>query len=381
MTQPKAPKPPQPIADDIPVDRAWKTGRRIYIRCGYQSTLNTALRQIGATWDSEQRALWVGSGKLDQVVPLVQAQAQRIAQVEQVKTSGRWVTIPYEAANIRETAKRLGGIWDGVRKMWAIPTDEALTEVANLVAAWSADREAERRVAALAQQQTRKAAEQEAAADARTTAAEREAQIIAASGRTTLDGRGTASGRLYGRMRRAQAEAGKPQPGEVRRGRDGRRVLVLTSDVEFWSQDAIDDGFSPDPSDDPGWYYRYSYVVVAPNEAEAEQDRVEAAERADLDTIYAVFRAVEAAADRSEVTPETPHIPAGQTITRTSGSVQHFNDGTVTLAGDEAWWYHPGYYDDYRAVQGRVTDPEVLARVRAVFAGGSRQRGSFRVNA
>ena len=118
-----------PIHPDIPVERAWKVGRRIYVRCGYKSQLNTQMREIGAKWDGDERALWVGSGKVDQVVPLVQAAAERGAAIDAVKAAGHWVTIPYDATDIRAAAKKAGGIWDGEQRRWAMPSAEALAEI------------------------------------------------------------------------------------------------------------------------------------------------------------------------------------------------------------------------------------------------------------
>jgi hypothetical protein len=77
----------RPLADDIPTDRAWRTGRRIYIRCGYNSRTNTDLRDIGAKWDADVRALWVGSGKADHVLAILAAATERAAAVEAVKAT------------------------------------------------------------------------------------------------------------------------------------------------------------------------------------------------------------------------------------------------------------------------------------------------------
>lgn len=303
MTQPKAPK---AVSDDIPVDKAWKIGRRIYVRCGYQSELNTQLREIGASWDRDERALWVGSTKLAQVLPLLRAQAERVAKVDAVKAAGRWVTIPYDATDIRTTAKRLGGVYDGGHKRWAMPTDDAHEQVQTLLKARGEAIEAAKRVAEQEREEARRRAEQEQVSFAEA----RSRQIIEASGRHVVDEKPIyVTGHLQGHLNRPQAEQNKPQPGEVRRWKDGRRVLVLDCDVEFASQDDIDDGLSyADPWDSPGWYWRYEAVEVAPVAAEVDADH------------------------------------------------------------EAALWV-----DDYRSVVGAITDATVIARIEAVLAGGSRR--------
>lgn len=368
MTQPKAPK---AIADDIPTEKAWKIGRRIYVRCGYESRLNSQLREIGASWDRDVRALWVGSTKLAQVLPLLRAQAERIAKVSAVKAAGRWARIPYDATNIRETAKRLGGVWDGDRKAWAMPTDEAHGQIQTLLKARNEAIEAAKRAAEQEREEARRRAEQEQI----TTAEARSRQIIEASGRHVVSEAPIyVTGHLKGYPRRPQAEQAKPQPGEIRRWKGGRRVLVLACDVEFANQDDLDDGLSyADLWDSPGWYWRYEAVEVSPTAAEVDADHEAALWIDDYRTIKLVLLAAEKAADRHE--PEPGEWPRGAlTITREGrgSGVQHFGEIVVTDDG-QCWWTHLGYYDDYRSVVGLITDATVIARIEAVLAGGSRR--------
>lgn len=374
------PKPPTPIHPDIPLTQAWKTGRRIYVRSGYRSQLNTELREAGASWDAKERALWVGTGKLDQVLPLIQEHQQRIAQAVAVKAAGLWVVIPYDAAAIRAAAKTAGARWDQDRKAWAMPTPETYQQITDQVSAWQRKLAEQKAAADAAARAARLAAERQEQENAALTAAARAAQLLTASARTATGEHGTATGRLPGRMRQAEAETRKPQPGQTVRLRDGRRVLVLTCAVDFWSQDAIDDGVVGDPSMDPGWYYRYEFATVEPTADEQAADAAAQAEQDDENTIAALLLDVSRGADLAEVGPDTPRPPAGgHAIRRTSGSVQPTPDGTVTLVDGRVWWQHPGYYDDYRAVSGRVTDPTIVARVQAVVAGGTRRRGAYTV--
>lgn len=344
------------IHADIPTDQAWKVGRRIYVVAGYKSQLNSDLRALGAKWDSDERALWVGSGKLDQVLPLIRAQAQRVEQAQAVKAEGRWVDIPYDASRIRARAKQLGGRWDRERKQWAMPTDEAEAEIRSQVETWKAQRQAAR--------QQRK--------DAASRTPE---EIIVASGRTATDVRGTAEGRLHGRMRRPEAEEAKPQLGDVRQLRSGDRVLVLSCTVNFMSQDDVDDLA---PHLEPGWYYRYEYVVVEPTEQEQAADDRRAAERADHDEIEATFAAARQAVT-GRVEPPAPR-PNGATIVKRRARGMGGDDGRLTLDQDgQLHWHHPGHYDDWRASSGQIVDRAIVARVRAIVAGGARTRGHYEV--
>lgn len=368
MTQPKAPK---AVADDIPVDKAWKIGRRIYVRCGYQSQLNDQLREIGATWDRDARALWVGSTKLTQVLPLLRQQAERIAKVSTIKAAGRWVTIPYDAANIRASAKQLGGVYDGDRKSWAMPTDDAHEQIQALLTARDEAVEAAKRAAEQEREEARRRAEQEQI----TTAETRSHQIIKESGRHVVSEAPIyVTGHLGGYLKRSQAEQAKPQPGEVRRWKDGRRVLVLECDVEFADQDSIDDGLSyADSWDLPGWYWRYEAVEVAPTADEVDVDHEVALWFDDYRTIQRVMRDAEKAADLHA--SESGEWPRGsRTITKEGrgSGVQHFGEVVVTDDG-QCWWTHLGYYDDYRSVVGLIVDEAVIARIEAVLAGGSRR--------
>jgi hypothetical protein len=127
----------KPIHPDISTEKAWLNGRRVYVTCGYNSLLNTQMRDLGAKWDREMGALYTGtqSGKLDKVIALVLADAQRAAVRDGVKGLGLWVSIPAGAADIRAEAKKLGAVFDGDRKEWAMPSAETQSAVEALIAA------------------------------------------------------------------------------------------------------------------------------------------------------------------------------------------------------------------------------------------------------
>jgi hypothetical protein len=374
----------KPLAEGIPTELAWRAGRRIYVRCGYQSTLNTELRDIGARWDNEVRALWLGSGKADKVIPLVRARIERVAAIEKVKAdataNGWWLSIPVPADVIRAHAKDAQAVYDGTRKAWAARDADTFAALAAEVRTYKeqiAAAEADERAEYLAAITRRREVE---AADAKRAAADRETAIIEQSGRTVIGDRGLLHGRLDGYLRSEQAEKAKPQPGEVRRLRDGRRVLVLSCTVSFYNQDAIDDGFSTGGTgDEPGWYWVYAYVPVALTDDEQADETRRAAEQADHDEIHAVMTAAKRLARPMEDHERTERH-TGQTITAEAPSYHTAHNGKITVTADsEAWYSHPGYYDDYRALGAHITDPALLARIHAILAAGARRRGQYEI--
>ncbi|MEU7822936.1 hypothetical protein [Catellatospora sp. NPDC049133] len=139
---------PKPLHPDIPIDRAWQEGRRIYVRCGYKSQLNQDLIALKSNWDADKRVRWVSTAKRDQVVPLVLAAEQRRSQVQATLDSGHIVRIPFEADAVREQAKKLHGAFDAERKVWALPTAQDVQVIADAVDAWAAARRPRRAPAA-----------------------------------------------------------------------------------------------------------------------------------------------------------------------------------------------------------------------------------------
>lgn len=128
------------VAADIPADRAWKTGRRVYVRSAKGSALSEALWGANATWDREHGAHYIGTGKLEALLPLIREAGGRAARVQDVKAAGLWIAIPIGAKDVREHAKGLGAVWDADRKEWALPTAEAREEVAAKVTTWQASK-------------------------------------------------------------------------------------------------------------------------------------------------------------------------------------------------------------------------------------------------
>jgi hypothetical protein len=366
---------PKQIHADIPTDRAWQVGRRIYIRCSKDSQLGQQLFEMHATWDPDVRARFVGTQRKALVIPLILEHLERIAAVDAVRAAGRWVSLPRGEGReeIHHLVKQLHGIYDGERKEWAMPSDEAFDQARAAIA------EVTRRQGA-AQAQQRQARAAQAAAEQAVMAAEaitrkeaRHRRLIAESGRVATGVTGTVNSlRVPGRMNRAEAERRKPQPGDIRRLRGGRRVLVLESDIEFWSQDAIDDGLVSGGTDaEVGWYANYRYVVVELTAQEAAADARELAELADGQEICAVHEL----AKKTSVRVQTP-TRVGPAVATINARLLHETDTgtiTVTTAGD-IWFQSYLWLDEPIHHELHITDPDLAARVRAIVAGGSRSR-------
>jgi len=360
------------IADDIPLSRAWKIGRRVYVRAAYKSKLNDGLYELGSTWDRDEEARWVGTGKLEQVIALIREADQRAAETEQVKGAGHWAKIPYDATEVREQAKRLGARWDKDRKEWALPTAEALAKVEALIAGY----EEKAQAAKAAKAERDKAARAKAAEKAAAEAARTDQDVIAASGRTVLSPERIRATTIMGyRGKRPGAEQAKEERGDVIRLRDGRRLLVLASKVEFWSEDDAED--LGQPGTGPGWRNFIEGVIVGPDAQEAARDAERQAAKEDGEAITTALKAIR---ERLEYVPEQDarRVAEDRVAARVSlsfGSLTMHNDGDLSLTVDgEVRWYHPGYYDDYRVTCGSSRDPEVVTLARGIFAGGSRER-------
>jgi hypothetical protein len=367
------------ISDTIPTDTAWKTGRRIYIRCGYQSQLNTDLRDVGAKWDPTERALWVGSGKLTTVVPLVEAHLARKTAIVAVKTAAsaanRWVSIPFDATHVRDRAKALGAKWDGTLKRWALPTDEALAEIQGMLATYAAAVEAQKAARRAAEAQARAAA---ATQDKAATVATQHA-AVARAGRTLTGETGRFGEHSTARHNRASAEHAARPVGSIVRLAKGRAIITGVK-VWFTGEDlASSTCWHADTHDEAHWDWSYEVAYVEPTDAETAADEATAANRADEAELGAVFAEMQHA-DRTDAGEQDGwSAVTGPTIQRWGGSITPFDDGRIILAGDRVVLQHPGYYDDYRRSERASTDPALTTRVRDLIQRGPRKVGPYTV--
>lgn len=382
----------KPLADDIPTTLAWQAGRRIYVRCGYKTQLNQALRDLGAHWDSDQRARWVGVTKKTQLVELVRAHQQRITALEEVKQAGRWISIPYEAGEVRtQVKKKLGGVWDPQTKRWALPSEEAHAQAQALVDEWREKRRAAREAEEAAAREAEKAAREAAAtaeqirkAKEAAAAAARAERIVAESGRTPTGETTSYTVVSTRRMNRATALDQCTAVGTVIRLDDGRRAVVVRTGVEFVGDEyASSVCWHNDPDyvhGDAHWHLWHEAVVVEPTEEEIAADEQERAEHADENELRALMETARRSGEpAAEVTRVASEDILG-IIRKTGGSLVPYDDGQVVLLRDgRALYQHPGYYDDYTPTERHITDDALIARARALIARGSRSRGCYTV--
>jgi hypothetical protein len=370
---------PKPVHESIALDRAWQIGRRIYVRCGYESTLGAQLREIGANWDREQKRLWVGSGKKARLIPLVQAADERVRRIEEIKREGRWVRIPYHAQDIREAAKSRRGIWDPARQEWAFATHEDYVAVRDLVVALARREqqaiEAERRERARQRQAARAA---EAAAEAQ-AAVDQRARVLAASGRTPTGEEAEHRVISTRRMNKATAWDSAHPLGKVVRLRDGRRGVVVERKVWFTGADmASSVCWHPQTHDEAHWDLLHVLAIVEPTADERAADEAEAAERADTAELHQLAREMQSRSDHAQLTEGWSEIPDSLQVGVVRcwyGTADRHDGGRLLLTRDDrVVFQHPGFYDEWVRTERITTDPELLARVRAVFDAGGRTR-------
>jgi hypothetical protein len=356
----------------IPTSTAWQQGRRLYVRCGFASQLSAVLRNLGAHWDGDARALWIGSTKKAAVIEAVRASEARKNAVQAVKGAGRWVHIPYDAHDIRARAKDvLGGVYGGdARKgWWAMPTDEGLAEVTALVKTWhekAEERAREERVAAQA------AGDFAAAGNAQG----RRERLLERSGRTPTGETAELREISTRRMNKAIAQGLASTAGDLVHLADGRRGIVTGVEVWFTNDEmASSVCWHPQTHDQAHWDFKYTVSIVEPTDVEREQDAKEAAERQDTAGLSALIdEAADLTAPRCTGWTHIPEEEQAGKITVVRG-VTRFSAGTLTLTRDgRVIWQHPGYYDDYIPTEGSTSGAEVVDRVRRLITAGSRER-------
>jgi hypothetical protein len=127
--------PGEQIAEDIPVATAYKVGRRIYVPCPARSPLDNQLFQLGAKFDRDEGCRYVGTGKLQAVLPLIREDLPRTTRRAEILTNDLTVDIPLRGGNpIREIAKQQhGAVFNGTQKLWHFPTSKDRDAVQALV--------------------------------------------------------------------------------------------------------------------------------------------------------------------------------------------------------------------------------------------------------
>jgi hypothetical protein len=348
------------IHPSIPADKAWRSGRRLYVRSAKGSKLSNDIYALGAHWDRDEYAQWTGSGKLTQVIALILAEDARGADDEQTRTLGLWVKIPYEAHAIRSHVKdTLHAVYGGdARKgQWAMRNEDDLADVQARIAEYEAGVKAARDAA-----KARKAAE----------AAITDEDIIARSGRTLVSPErvNLESHQSQWRMKRAEAERHAPDRGEIQRTRDGKYWLTLKASTSFWNEDTCADLA---PHLQPGWHYTSTAVQVMATEEETAAELELAGIAEDSQRLAALFK--DASDWEKTPVPDGDRVPGSDAAGIISASTGTADKGTLTLTRDSrVHWYHPGYYDMWIVSCWTSTAPDAVQAVSTAIAGGSRTR-------
>lgn len=365
------------VHPDIPADRAWQEGRRLYARCGIHTTFSGQLHALGAQWDPSRRALWVSTRHRDSFTADAYAHHQRAARASAVRSAGLWVALPYGTDLIRLRIKELGGVWDDASRRWAMPTVEAYDEITIALGLWEQARAAEREAAAEAHREAMRGvweSERQRRAEARLEeAADRCARIVAQAGRAPT-GQVHMQREAYARhFGTGQAHEVAHAVGAVVRLDDGRPAVVVDRVVGF-----IDAASASSYGHDRAhWYAEYRMAVVEPTAAELDAEveralwKIDAFELRDL-VADAALLTLPTADDRwTQIPPE--HL-AG-TITVGTGTTGLIPAGQILLAVDgTVLWQHPGQYDTYIRAEGSSCDPALAERIRSALAAGPRTR-------
>ncbi|WP_435113774.1 hypothetical protein [Nocardiopsis synnemataformans] len=363
----------KPLSETIPTETAWKEGRRVYVRCGYTSHLNSQLRSMGAKWDPEHRALWVGSTKQERVLPLVLEHIERRDHAKRVKALELWVKIPRGAADLHARARELGFVFDGERKEWAAPSDEARTEFARLAEEYRADAKATR--AAIKERIDRIL--DQAGGDPQEEKRLLAMDVAERAGRTPT-GELTEVHRVETRrMRRPSVEAMLHQVGSVLPLGGGRMGVVTRARAWFTAEEVSSVCWHPETHDEPHWDLWHQVAVVEPTEDEAREAAELEAARADAAALHALLEdprwiGAPASTEYSDVPPEDQ---VGVVLCVSGLARTRHPNGTVVLTRDgRLLLRHPGYYDSYIATERVVTDAELVGRARSLIEAGARTR-------
>lgn len=300
--------------------------------------------------------------------------AERADHIEGVKALGLWVTIPRGMSQVRESAKKLGCLFDGDRKQWAAPTAEARAQVERLVVEHRAAKRAER------QQADREIAELQAQiAQERGTrpAQEVSAQVLAErAGRRATGEMATFHWVSTAYMRGGQARSMLRKVGEVITLDDGRRGVVVEAKVWF-TDDEMASSVCWHDEIDPGahWDLWHRVAVVADTEAEAAERRERQEREREASELHSLMN-LPAAGPVQEGTHVVAERDRVGRIECRYGTGHTLHDGGVlTLTRDgRVVGTHPGWYDDYRSTWWECRDEALVERVRAAVEGGARER-------
>lgn len=280
---------------DLPLETIWMQGRRVYLRCEFKSGAQYAMKGLGAHWDQERKAWWIGSGRKNEVVAIARRLIERRQEVDDVKGLGLLVRIPFAAVQVRELAKKLGGLWISESKLWAMPTQESLAQV---VAGVDAAARAAASATLAAEVPERKAAV--------VSFGERAQKLAAGAGRVIVDESPVVLQWSAIHGRRAEVE-GRFAAGTIVRKNDGSRLMIVEMRAQFHREDDEWVGGGIGDLMGTGWVVDVKAVrVELTSEEQAEVD-AEAAVSAARDRVSQIV-------ERFEIEAEIPQVSDGQLL-------------------------------------------------------------------
>lgn len=365
----------KPVADDVPLSRAWQEGRRIYIRCGKWTELDCQLVELRARWDPEKRARWVGTQRRDTVLPLIRdAEFRRRAMQE--PWTVEWLSIPYHMKDVREKAKELGAVWNRDRREWAFPSKKDQLEISRLISARRIQEdEAQKRARQAELRREWEAVRRHEQKEKERREQEKRAEIIRNSGRTPTGEETTLKVVSTKKMNKAQALAQGHEIGSVVKLSDGRRGIVVAKRAWFTDEEAASSVCWHDQThDEAHWDIDHTVLLVEPTEEELTQDAREREAAEDAAELHQLAKS----AAHWDASPEDQWHDVKNHLGRIEcfyGSVvQEHNNGSLYLLGEAVVYRHPGYYDSYCPVERVSRDPQVIEQMRRLLEQGPRTR-------
>lgn len=170
---------------------------------------------------------------------------------------------------------------------------------------------------------------------------------------------------FVGHGKRRHVEGNEEQVGEILDRSDGPWLVVESEKPYFISDDDIEDqdAWSSFP-EGAGWYASFTAVPVQPSSHEAsrksyDQRRVKA--HKDAEQFVIAFEGIEGdeAARPKDQKPRAVIASSWQSNSTAAGG----SNGSISVYGDDVYYYHPGHYDDYRSVQRKNRDPELAQKI------------------
>lgn len=111
-------------------------GQRVYV-VGDTYAVRSQIKALGAHWDGERKAWWLGAAKRAAAEALVASLAAAPAAPAPYAPAAdeAMVRVDGNTYPVREQLRQLGGRWDGMAKVWMVPASQAEAARAAVTAA------------------------------------------------------------------------------------------------------------------------------------------------------------------------------------------------------------------------------------------------------